>query len=165
MEKKRLVDLLLISFLFMLGVYLVSSTVAFNSTGSSVNISGNDRSYTSGASNGSVWTKGGQTEIINFTLNFTGGDAISNVNITIPIEAYRLMNFNNRNVTISLNNVNGVNWTTTNTTNIVILRAIEGNYTVGLKIPLNIEFNVTANNSLEGEEYQYPTEKTRRGLR
>src|SRR3989344_3831477 len=165
MEKKRILDLLLISFLFMVGVYLVSSTVAFNSIGSAVNISGNEqnRSASNGYVNGSVWTKGGTTEIINFTINFTGPDSISAVNITIPIEAYRLMNRDVRNVTISMNDKTGlangagietVNWTITNTTSVVILRTVQGNYSTNgtdtLQIPLNIEFNVTANNSLEG---------------
>ena len=165
MEKKRILDLFLISFLFMVGVYLVSSTVAFNSIGSAVNISGNEqnRSASNGYVNGSVWTKGGTTEIINFTINFTGPDSISAVNITIPIEAYRLMNRDVRNVTISMNDKTGlangagietVNWTITNTTSVVILRTVQGNYSTNgtdtLQIPLNIEFNVTANNSLEG---------------
>ncbi|MBS3134531.1 hypothetical protein J4214_04845 [Candidatus Woesearchaeota archaeon] len=164
MEKKRIGGLLLISFLFIVIAYLVSGTVSFNSAGSAVNISGNDarNSLTNGVNNGSVWTKGGQTEIINFTINFTT-DAISAVNITLPIEAYRLMNYNTRNATISMAHKAGlgngvglvtVNWSITNTTSIVILNTQEGNYSepnsTNLFPRLNIEFNVTANDSIEG---------------
>ena len=167
MEKKRLVDLLLISFLFVIGaVFLAQGAVTFNSSGSLINVTGGNITgqgvAASGLDNTTLWTKSGDTEIINFTINFTGPSSISRVNISIPA-GYSLLNFNTRNATISMNDKNGlgngvgmetVNWTITNTSNTVILRTVEGNYSTNgtdtLEIPLSIEFNVTATTGVEG---------------
>ncbi|MBI2107150.1 hypothetical protein HYT57_04135 [Candidatus Woesearchaeota archaeon] len=133
---------------------MVSGTATLNSTGSSVTAKGG----TNGSEifdNSSLWTKGGEVEIINFTINFTGPDAITGANITVPTNGYniRFWNVSINATSISDPGINYTRWIFYNRSGSVL--SMENltssyNFTHGFKVPLNIWLNATAANGTEG---------------
>ena len=155
MEKKRLVDLLLISFLFVIGaVFLAQGAVTYNSAGSSINVTGNYVNLT--IDNGSVWTRGGAIENITFVINFTG-ESITSLNITVPSGGYYLptaFTGNDVNATKGFDANINFNWTFINySASLLVIH----NKSVSLVAagwnatsPLVITMNITAKDNIEG---------------
>ncbi len=152
MEKKRIRDLLLIGFLFIVIAYMVSGAFNYNSVGSGVTARGG----TNGSNifdNSSVWTKGGEIETINFTINYTGNASITGANITVPTNGYNIR-FWNTSINATSNGVENFTWWTfyNRTSNILSMenRTNPQNSTLLVNRSLNIWLNVTAENGTEG---------------
>jgi len=153
MEKKRILNLLLISFLFIVIAYMVSGAFNYNSVGSGVNISSGVAARLHLQGNDSVWSIGGEVETINFTINFTGNASITGANITIPTGGYNIRFWNSSINATTDGNENFTRWRFYNRTNTVL--SMENitqplNSTLLVNRSLNIWFNVTATNGTEG---------------